>query len=100
MYCGGYIRESVRIIVVEEEAVMPDRLQRIKKDVESLRARLQLLDDLEWTVSEIERLTREHDALLACRHGEQRCNDCPDYNCCDNMNPLFDKRSAEAEEEV
>ena len=29
-------------------------------------------------VGEIERLTSERDALLACRQGEQRCQECPD----------------------
>jgi len=33
----------------------------------------------------IERLQKERDALLACRHGEQRCSDCPDTECCDNL---------------
>lgn len=28
---------------------------------------------------------RERDALLACRHGDQRCHECPDTACCDNM---------------
>lgn len=34
---------------------------------------------------EIERLTRERDALLACRQGDQRCHECPDTGCCDNV---------------
>jgi len=29
-------------------------------------------------IDEVERLTRERDALLACRQGEQRCHECPD----------------------
>lgn len=35
---------------------------------------------------DIERLERERDALLACRHGDQRCFECPDTKCCDNLN--------------
>lgn len=26
------------------------------------------------------------DVLLACRHGDQRCFECPDTTCCDNLN--------------
>jgi hypothetical protein len=29
-------------------------------------------------IDEVERLTSERDALLACRRGEQRCHECPD----------------------
>ena len=32
----------------------------------------------------------ERDVLLACRHGDQRCFECPDTTCCDNL------RAAEA----
>ena len=28
----------------------------------------------------------ERDVLLACRHGDQRCFECPDTKCCDNLN--------------
>ena len=34
---------------------------------------------------QIKRLRAEQDALIACRHGEQRCHECPDTKCGDNM---------------
>ena len=36
-------------------------------------------------IDEVERLTRERDALLACRQGEQRRHECQDAGCCDNV---------------
>lgn len=34
---------------------------------------------------EIDQLRNERDALLACRHGDQRCFECPDTTCGDNL---------------
>ena len=36
-------------------------------------------------IDEVERLSRERDALLACRQGDQRCHECQDTGCCDNV---------------
>jgi hypothetical protein len=41
---------------------------------------------------EIDRLTRERDALLSCRQGDQRCHECPDVKCVDNMIDRVEKR--------
>ena len=38
-----------------------------------------------WLEAEIERLQVERDVLMDCRKGLQRCHECPDTNCCDNM---------------
>lgn len=34
---------------------------------------------------DIERLATERNTLLACRRGDQRCHECPDTGCADNM---------------
>jgi hypothetical protein len=35
----------------------------------------------------------ERDVLLACRHGDQRCFECPDTQCCDNLKEKEGKKS-------
>ena len=43
-------------------------------------------DPLRIKLPELVRKMRiERDVLLACRHGEQRCHECPDTTCCDNL---------------
>ena len=44
-----------------------------------------VLDLVGCLIDAVERLTRERDDLLACRQGEQRCQECPDTGCCDNV---------------
>lgn len=45
------------------------------------------LDEIVKQADKTERLRVERDALLACRRGEQRCHECPDTQCADNMCP-------------
>lgn len=49
--------------------------------------------------SEIERLRVEVDVLMACRRGNQRCHECPDTECCDNMNEAARRATSPVEAE-
>lgn len=60
-------------------------IRELRREVERLRKEcLELAEDRHAAIAEVERLRRERDALLACRHGDQRCHECPDAECGDN----------------
>jgi len=69
------------------------RIKELEAEVNAMRARKRacaeregkMYDRVKAADGEIERLRRECNALIACRHGEQRCYECPDLKCCDNM---------------
>jgi hypothetical protein len=55
------------------------------KQDDRCRACIQAEVDIEELEKKLEEVTVERDALLACRHGDQRCFECPDTSCCDNL---------------
>ena len=48
---------------------------------------LALLGEIKRHQATVKKLKKERDVLLDCRRGCQRCHECPDIGCGDNLNP-------------
>jgi len=55
------------------------------KQDDRCKACIQAEVDIEELEEKLDSVTKERDALLACRHGDQLCFECPDTQCCDNQ---------------
>jgi len=81
-----------------ERTDLAQRCNRLAAEVKQLQAAIAtpevyagvvsevVADERERLAAELRRVTRERDVLLACRRGYQNCHECPDTDCCDNMN--------------
>lgn len=56
----------------------------------------QLCPKCKERAEEEEREAAEQDVLAACRRSEQRCHECPNTLCCDNMNTEAAEKAEEA----
>jgi len=65
----------------------PDDLADYREGVESGVMRSATPNVVRALLDHIETVEKERDTLLACRRGDQRCHECPDTRCCDNVNP-------------